>query len=855
MPGTNLTRVEAEERARTAQPSAYEISLDLSGSDSTFLSTTTIHFDGIAGASTFVDLISSHVRTIELNGQPVDPSAHQDSRIELRDIQETNTLKVVADCAYMNTGEGLHRFVDPADNETYVYSQFEVPDARRVFAVFEQPDLKATFQFTVTVPEHWTVFSNSETPTPVPLGEGKARFDFEPSHKISSYITAIVAGPYKGHTGSLTSSDGREIPLGVYCRASMLEFLDAEEIMDITKAGFAFYERQFERPYPFSKYDQIFVPEYNAGAMENAGCVTYRDQYVFRSKPTEAVVERRAQTILHELAHMWFGNLVTMKWWNDLWLNESFAEYMATLSAAEATRWTDAWTTFSALEKSWAYEQDQLPSTHPIVASIRDLEDVEVNFDGITYAKGASVLSQLVTYVGRDNFFTALRRYFAKHEWSNTVLDDLLRELEEASGRDLSQWSRVWLENAGLTRLEPVLNVEDDGTITSCSIKQSKVYEGALLRPHRMAIGTYNFSEDGKALERKERIEVDVDEDWTAIPELVESPMPAVLLINDDDLAYAKVRLDPASLETAMAHITKFPDSLSRGNVAAIVWDMVRDAELPAGRYVDTALLALGVEEQPTVMRVLLANLDTAVEDYTHISLRDELRKHAGSRLARLGRVTPAGSDAQLQLIMASARMAFSPEDFEGVRRLIDGEETLAGLTIDTDLRWELLASLVRGGYAGRDEIDRALSLDQTVTGHEWAAYCMAAQPTEDAKRDAWNSLLHDVKIPNSRYISIARGFSSARDPQLLVPYVEDYFDNVERIWNERTLETGQSFLQLLYPSSLVLADSPYGRDIEALTQEWLDTHQETPDALKRLMVEQLADTRRALSAQAASVQ
>ena len=360
MPGQNLTRLEAAERSATVRTQSYDVVLDLTRGETVFGSTTTARFTATPGSSTFIDLVAPTVHSITLNGLPLDPAeVYTDSRIALKDLAADNELVVVADCAYMHTGEGLHRFTDPADGETYLYSQFEVPDSRRVFAVFEQPDLKASFTFTVTAPSSWTVLSNSPTPEPVPAeasdGSGDAHtFVFAPTEPMSSYVTAIVAGPYVGATDEYVAGDGRTVPLGVYCRKSLVEHMDSEEILDLTKRGFAYYEDLFATPYAFTKYDQVFVPEFNAGAMENAGCVTHRDDYIFRSRPVEARVERRAVTILHELAHMWFGDMVTMTWWNDLWLNESFAEYTSTLATAEITRFTDAWTTFQTIEKGWA---------------------------------------------------------------------------------------------------------------------------------------------------------------------------------------------------------------------------------------------------------------------------------------------------------------------------------------------------------------------------------------------------------------------------------------------------------------------------------------------------------------------
>ncbi|WEK59745.1 MAG: aminopeptidase N [Candidatus Microbacterium colombiense] len=406
MPGENLTRIEAQERRDVVDTQSYEVALDLTkGRRSSVPSV--VRFTATPERFTFIDLIAREVREISLNGEQLDPSdVFADSRIALDGLAAENVLVVDADCLYTNTGEGLHRFVDPVDGEVYLYSQFEVPDSRRVFAVFEQPDLKATFQFTVTAPAAWKVVSNSPTPEPIVQDDGDvATWGFEPTPRISSYITALVAGPYESTFSELTSASGRVVPLGVYGRKSLWQHLDADYIFDKTREGFAYYEEKFGVPYPFAKYDQLFVPEFNAGAMENAGAVTFTETYVFRSKVTDAVKERRVVTILHELAHMWFGDLVTMKWWNDLWLNESFAEWASTIATAEATEWTEAWTTFNAMEKTWAYRQDQLPSTHPIVAEINDLEDVQVNFDGITYAKGGSVLKQLAAWVGIEAFF------------------------------------------------------------------------------------------------------------------------------------------------------------------------------------------------------------------------------------------------------------------------------------------------------------------------------------------------------------------------------------------------------------------------------------------------------------------
>lgn len=852
MPGQNLTREEAMTRSALVSNAHYRVDLDLTQGDRLFRSITEVEFDANEGGSTFIDLIAERVHEITLNDVALDLSVYADSRIALEGLREHNQLRVVADCVYMHTGEGMHRFTDPADNKSYVYTQFEVPDARRVYTVFEQPDIKAHFTFTVTTPADWKVFSNSPSPEPEISADGAAAVHrFTPSEKISSYLTAIVAGPYEGHTGSLTSSNGREIPLGVYCRASMVQHLDAEEIMDITRAGFAFYEKAFERPYPFRKYDQIFVPEYNAGAMENAGCVTFRDEYVFRSRPVEARVERRVETILHELAHMWFGDLVTMKWWNDLWLNESFAEFMSTKATAEATKWTDIWTTFSASEKAWAYNQDQLPSTHPVVAPINDLEDVQVNFDGITYAKGACVLSQLVTYVGWDSFRRGISRYFAKHEWGNATLADLLAELEESSGKDLRAWSKAWLEEAGITWLKPEVTRGEDGKIEHLRISQEIFTPGASLRPHRMIVRAYNLEERAGA-----RVfvpghfeEFDLEGAGIDLPSFV-GQRADVLMVNDQDLAYGKVRLDADSLAVACQHIECFEDSLARSLVLAVLWDMVRDGEVSARQYVKVALQALLVETNSTVMSVILRNLNTAVEGYIHPSNRDEVARQVSAALRRLSRFAKADSDAQLQLVRAAARRAEIPEDIQAAYDLFSGAETLTGLTLDAEMRWNLLISLAAAGKVGVVEINEELKRDDTVNGRERVLEAKAALPQTGEKSAAFELAYADAALTNDQLSGLIAGFNRAKDPRILAPYAPRYFDSLLDTYTKCTHEIGEQLIVGLYPLGLVGFEET-GVDVLALTADWLATHADAPAALRRMMQENQATAQRIARAQA----
>ena len=862
MPGTNLTRAEAEARAAIVDVDTYSVDLDLTTSDTTFRSTSTVRFSATAGESTFIDLIAPSVERIVLNGEDLDPATHfADSRISLPSLAADNELTVEATCEYMNTGEGLHRFVDPEDGEVYLYSQFEVADTRRVYAVFEQPDLKASFSFAVTAPEHWHVLSNSPSTKAAAAGtvevagtsRGVARWEFSPTTRIPCYVTAIVAGPYHEVPGTVESRKGT-LGANVYCRKALAQYLDADVILDDTQQGFSFYEEKFEMDYPFEKYDQVFVPEFNAGAMENAGCVTFLEDYVFRSKTAQARVERRTVTVLHELAHMWFGDLVTMRWWNDLWLNESFAEFASTLATAEVTRYRDAWVTFNALEKSWAYRQDQLPSTHPIMADIKDLEDVEVNFDGITYAKGASVLRQLVAWVGQDEFFTGVAEYFRKHHHANATLADLLAELEKASGRDLSGWSDVWLEKAGVTTLRPEIAVDDAGVITSFAVLQEVPEEWPTQRPHRLAIGGYDVvvGESGdEVLERVLHVEVDVDGERTEIPALVGKQRPALILVNDGDLAYAKVRLDEASLAAAVENVSKFTDPLARSMVLAAAWDMARDAEMPARQYVDLVLRNIGGEDQSTTVLVLLRQLATTLSLYVHPSVAERVQSEAAREIWQLMLAADSGSDNQLQFIKAFASLANTEPMYDTVQAVIDGKLQIDGLELDADLTWDLLNALVAGGRAGDFAIELQLSKDATASGQRRGAHARAAIATPEAKRAAFDALINAEKdLPNALQYETIAGFNHAHDLSLIEPFVDEYFGALRRIYSTKTNEIAANLIEGLYPVRLA------GRvpDLQDKAFAWLEANPDAHDALKRLVSEGRDGVRRALKAQAADL-
>ena len=803
----NITRAEARERAALVSVQSYEVELDLTTTDATYRSVTKVTFDcATPGASTWIDLISPAVHSITLNGQSLPPASHADgARISLPDLQAENVLVVEADCVYMNTGEGLHRFVDPVDKETYLYTQFESADSRRMYASFEQPDLKATFQLTVTAPSHWKVVSNAPTPEPTVHGDGTATWAFAPTPRMSTYITALVAGPYHRVDDEYAGPHGT-YPLSVYCRESLAEHLDSEEILTVTKQGFAYFEEQFGFPYPFAKYDQLFVPEFNAGAMENAGCVTILEDYVFRSRVTDAAYEQRANTILHELAHMWFGDLVTMTWWDDLWLNESFAEWAAHWANVNATRYTDAWTTFANLRKAWAYRQDQLPSTHPIAADMVDLDAVRVNFDGITYAKGASALRQLVAWVGEEEFLAGVRSYFAKHAWQNTELRDLLTELEATSGRDLSEWTREWLQTSGVNLLRPHISTADDGTMTEVVIEQEppSMPDGVAptLRSHRVGVGLYDLV-DG-ALVLRDRIEVDVVGAHTAVPALAGVRQPDLLLLNDGDLTFAKVRLDDRSWKTAVEHLGQLDDSLARALIWGAAWDMTRDAEVSTGDFLDLVLSGIDSETDIGVVQGVLRQLKAALDQYAAPENRRDYLVRLATALQGHAEAAAAGSDRQLAFTRAFISTATTDAQLDVVAGLLDGTTVWEGLAVDADLRWSLVQRLAVVGRVEDDVIEAEQDRDDTATGRRQAAVARAARPTPVAKELAWADIVDRTDLPNAIMDATIGGFVQPDQVDLLRAYRDRYFAALPQVWRDRTQEMAQSITMGLYPFLLV---------------------------------------------------
>ncbi|QZY28299.1 aminopeptidase N [Nocardioides coralli] len=841
MPGTNLTRDEAADRAAHLAVTSYTVDLDLTTGERTFGSTTTIRFTSSRpGSATFVDLVDAEVHAITLNGEALDPAtAYADSRITLPSLAADNELVVEADCTYSRSGEGLHRFVDPVDDRVYLYTQFEVPDARRVFATFEQPDLKSRFTFHVTAPDHWKVVSNAPTPEPEKLGDGRAVWRFPATKPMSTYITAVVAGEYHEVQHTYEGAHGT-IPLGHYCRQSLVEHLDVEELVTITRQGFEFFEREFGYPYPFEKYDQLYVPEYNMGAMENAGCVTLRDEYLPRSRQDRSFYEFRGSVILHEMAHMWFGDLVTMKWWDDLWLNESFAEWACYHAEVEATEFVDAWTGFTNSRKQTGYRQDQLPSTHPIAADNKDLHAVEVNFDMITYAKGAAVLKQLVAWVGLRPFLDGLTQYFHDFAYGNSEFADLLAALEKSSGRELDSWAREWLQTAGVNTLAPDFELDGEGRYARFSVRQTAADDWPTLRRHRIAIGLYD-DVDG-ALVRRDRLEIDVRDESTEVPELVGVRQPDLLLLNDDDLTYAKIRLDERSLATAVNELGRLDDSLARALCWGAAWDMTRDAEMRATDFVHLVLRNIGSETDPWGLTALPRFAALAANYYSAPAHREQLKREWEQGLRRLVAEAAPGSDHQLTFVRHFAAAARSEEAVADLQGLLDGTLSFDGLAVDQDLRWVLLTGLARVGRVEEAEIAAELERDRTISGQEHAAAARAARPTAEAKAAAWAAVL-DRDTPNETSRSIVFSFMRPDQADVLEPYLERYLEAAETLHDAIGTHKAAVALEHIFPRPL---GSP---EMLERVDQWLAGTDAHPGA-RRYVTEGRADVARALAAQ-----
>ena len=813
----NLTRAEAQSRAGLLDVTSYDVELDLTQGDAGFGSFVTVRFScREPGATTFVEL-DGELLSATLNGAPL-TTPLEGNRLVLGDLLADNELQVTARCAYSRSGEGLHRFVDPADGRVYLYAQSFLDDCQRMFACFDQPDLKAVFTLAVTAPDDWTVVGNARG------SRDGSRWTFAPTERISTYLFHLSAGPW--HSAH-EAHDG--IDLGLYCRQSLADHLEPDELFEVTKQCLDFQQRMFGRRYPFGDtYDQLFVPEFNAGAMENPGAVTFRDDLLFRSRVTESRRRTRAMVVAHEMSHMWFGDLVTMRWWDDLWLNESFAECMGFLTVDRATRFGGAWVDFCTSRKAWGYRADQLPTTHPISGDVADNRSAFLNFDGISYAKGASVLRQLMATIGEDVFFTGVRAYLDRHAFSNTSFPDLLAELERAAGRDLQQWADAWVRTTGVSTLRT--RVGEDVRIAQ---------ESDVLREHRIGVGLYD--DDGADLRLRERLEVDVTGAEAVLP-LQADQLPALLLPNDGDLTFAKLRFDERSLATVLAELRRLPDPLARALCWAALWDATRDAELAAASFVGAVLAGVDGEDDPAVVETLLAQALTAATRYTAdgAPLREQLA--AASQAA--ARTAPPGSDLQLSRARAFAAAA-GARDVEVLESWRAGDDVPPGLVVDAELRWAVVEALAALGRLDDAALDAELERDRTAAGELHAATARAARPDAEAKKRAWAAVTGDDTLSNHEADAIAEGFWRVGQEELCRPYVERYVESAPALWRERSPYMAQSLSQLLFPSTLV--EDAVVQRMDAL----LDG--DHPAGLRRVLLEQHDDLVRAVRARAAS--
>ncbi|WP_336645360.1 aminopeptidase N [Microbacterium sp. USHLN186] len=829
MSSANLSREETARRAASITLHEVRVELDLTGAPerarSGFPTVTTLRFEA-SEPETWLDFIGEKVTQVTVDGEEREVR-WDGARIALDGLAGEHEVRVEAVAAYSRSGEGMHRFHDPVDGETYLYTQYEPADSRRVMACFEQPDLKARFTFAVTAPAGWHVLSN-QSAAHVTEGIGVQIVEFAPTLPISSFITSVAAGPYARIEGQWSRGD-QHIPLGVLCRASLAEHLEADEILEVTRQGLDFFTDAFAYPYPWGKYDQIFVPEYNLGAMENPGLVTFTEAYITRGAATDAQRGARANTILHEMAHMWFGDLVTMRWWDDLWLKESFADYMGTHASAAATRFTDAWARFANSRKTWAYRQDQLPTTHPIVADIPDLEAAKLNFDGITYAKGASVLKQLVAYVGEDAFFEGARRYFAAHAFGNTSLGDLLDQLEAASGQPLRDWSQAWLQTSGVSALW--LESDGDG-------RRFLVQDGGEVapRPHRLRVGLYDRNDGGLAL--RERIDLTVDQERTQ----VEIPDADLTLLNDEDLTYAKVRLDERSLSTVTEALSSLSDDLARGLVWSSLWNATRDGELDAARYLDIVRRHSPAEPNVALLSATLLNAAFAIAHYVTDAQRPDQRRAWVDTTWTALQHADAGSDAQLAWARAfAAASAFDDARSDDVRAILDGDAP-QGLPMDADLRWLLLTALAATGHADAERIAAERAEDDTAAGHTAEIRALASRPDASVRAAAWHAAWNDLTLSNDHLDATIAGFRAGGRRDLIEGFDAEYFTRIRDAWSERSIELAQRLVLGLFPAT----------DSTDAVDAWLAENGDAPGALRRLVIESSDDLARDLRVRAA---
>lgn len=820
-----LTRDEAQTRAQLLDVHHYLVDLDLTTGAETFESTSTVRFAARAAGDTFVELKPETLHSATLDGEALDVAALTGNRLPLSLTEGEHELSVTTTMRYSRTGEGMHRFTDPTDGESYVYTQLFMEDVQRVFAAFDQPDLKAVFELTVTAPEGWTVLANSVTEQR-PDGRWKAA----PTPLLSTYFVCVAAGPWHS-----IRTEHAGLPFGIHCRRSLAPHLDADadEILAVTRACYDRYHEKFDEPYPFDSYDQAFVPEFNAGAMENPGLVTFRDEFVFRSAVTVTERQTRAMVIAHEMAHMWFGDLVTLRWWDDIWLNESFAEYMGyqTVNEACADLFPDTWVDFGVTRKAWGYEADQRPSTHPVAPdpeTVPDTASALLNFDGISYAKGASALRQLVAWLGEKDFLAGINIHFKRHRFGNATLADFIDNLAAATDRDVHGWAERWLRTTGVDTLTPRLDGE--GGRWRLTVDR----EGS--RPHRIDVGLYDRDPSGELVLRERRA-VDVPQE---APAELTGPRPALVVLNDEDLTYAKLRFDEVSEESALRGLSRIPDPLTRAVVWNAMRDMVRDGDLAPADYLEFALAHLTAETELSLVQGVLGFARTQIADrYVPGDERPAALATIREVARALLRRTEDGEAPGLRLTAVRALIdsATTPDQ---ISSWLEEGTVHGGPELDPELRWRILARLSVLGSTDETAIAAELKRDPSATGQEGAALCRAALPEAAAKEAAWAALFDTDELSNYLFTATARGFWQPEQAELVREYVPRFYPAATALGDRRGAAMAEAAGRYAFPGYAVDADSL------ALGESHLATATMIP-ALRRKLVDQLDDLRRAL--------
>jgi aminopeptidase N len=827
---TNLTRVEAGARSALIDVTGYCVDLDLAQGPTTFESTSTVRFScSEPGAATFLDVKPQRLHRATLNDVQISSTDFDGERIALTGLALENEVVVTATMSYSNDGQGLHRAVDSADERHYVYGHSFLDAAPRIFACFDQPDLKAPYDVSVTAPPEWIVLGNGAA-----MHTGEGRWVLATTKPLATYFFTVCAGPYVSVTAV---HDG--ISLGIHARASLREPLErqAEQMLTITRQSFDYYHRLFGIRYPFGDYHQVYVPEFNAGAMENPGCVTLRDQYVFRGATTHDELLTRSNTISHEMAHMWFGDLVTMRWWDDLWLNESFAEYMSHRTLCEATEFTDAWVDSSMARKTWGYAAERMPSTHPVAGSpAPDAQSALQNFDGISYAKGAATLRQLIAHIGDDAFIAGVAQYLSSHAYGNAALVDFLGAMERAGGKDLRGWADAWLRTAGLDAIS-VETVTEQGSITKATVRRTPPAAHPADRPHSFDVA--GFSRGTEVF----RVVTTVDHDEIALLELEGQLTARMLIPNATDLTWANIKLDAATVAAARAELCEVPQAQARAVVWTALIDGVALAEIDP-RHLLAVLATSWPREsnQSIINRVGLQMTGRIIPAFIPVDEQDgAYALMAEAAASMLAQAEPGSSRA---LVAARCVATLSAEE-DLLRGWLSGQQLPEGLAGDSDFRWVVLGNLARRGVIGSAEMDAALDQDHTMAGNLKWLQAKASAPDVSAKVWAWEQITGEYGRSNSELNALAAGFWHASDQDVLRPYVARYFSDVPALSARVGEDALARVAALAYPGSLV-EGSTADQSAAALRRGDLSA------SVRRAMVDADSQLREALASRAA---